>query len=262
MSMPTTPAARPSLALAFAELFRATAELSTLPFAAPILSWAPRGDGHPVLVLPGFGAGDSTTLVLRQYLTNLGYDVHRWELGPNLDERSTGAEGAKLAARIADICAEAGRKVSLVGWSLGGMLAREAARRDPDSVRQVISLGSPFAGDPHATNAWRAFEWLTGQRIDSPEYVRRSAEAALPPPVPSVAIFSKSDGIVAWRNCLEPEGTYTDNIEVCSSHCGLVVHPAVLYAVADRLALPENEWHPFDRSGWRAAFYPSSGHIH
>jgi pimeloyl-ACP methyl ester carboxylesterase len=260
MAEQMNPAGPPPLALAMLELWRAGMELSALPWAAPVLGAAPRGDGHPVLVLPGFTAGDRSTVLLRRYLSGLGYEVHPWKLGRNYDHYSVGARGGRLAARIRAIHEADGRKVSLIGWSLGGMLAREAARHDPDSVRQVITLGSPFHGDPHASNAWRAFEAMTGQRMDSPAFARRMAAAVPPPPVPSTSIFSKSDGIVAWRNCLEAPDTYTDNIEVCGSHCGLVVNPPVLYAIADRLAQPEDAWAPFHRDGWRAAFYPSSGH--
>lgn len=179
-----------------------------------------------------------------------------------MDHHSIGREGEHLARRIDGIRQETGEKLSLIGWSLGGIMAREAARNDPDGVRQVISLGSPFAGDPRATNAWHLFQLVTGQRIDSPELVQRLERSCLPPPVPSTAIFSKSDGVAAWQICREAEAEFTDNIEVHGSHCGLVVNPAVLYAIADRLAQPAENWKLFDRSGWRAAFYPSSGHVH
>lgn len=254
--------APPPLALAAAELFRATAELSTLPWAAPLLRCASKGDGHPVMVLPGFTATDGSTVLLRRYLATLGYDVYAWELGRNLDHHSIGLRGERLTRRIDDVREATGQKVSLVGWSLGGIMAREAARNDPDSVRHVVTLGSPFTGNPRASNVWRLYEWLTGHKIDSPEMRQRLDEACEPPPVPCAAIYSKSDGIVAWRNCLEKKGERTDNIEVHGSHCGLVVNPAVHFAVADRLSQPEDDWKPFDRSGWRAAFFPSSGHLH
>ena len=259
MAVDATHIAPPPLALAATELFRAMAELSTLPLATPILRRAPQGDGHPVMVLPGFTAGDRSTLLLRRYLAGLGYDVRAWELGRNLDHRSTGRGGERLANRIEVIRKAAGRKISLIGWSLGGILAREAAHRNPDSVRQVITLGSPVTGNSRSIRITRFFEWITGQKFDSAEMLRR-LEAL--PPVPYASIYSKTDGIVAWRNCLEQKGERTDNIEVRGSHCGLGMNPAVLYAVADRLALSEDNWKPFDRSGWRAAFYPSSRHLH
>lgn len=250
----------PSPLLALTELPRAIAELATLPWAAPILATAPRGDGHPVLVLPGFTTTDKSTAVLRRYLSSLGYDAHTWDLGRNLGPRAIGREGEKLVARLNAIHETTGRKVSLVGWSLGGVMARLVSRRVPDAVRQVISLGSPFAGSPRATNVWRAYELLTGQRVDDHQTKEQLREGATPPPVPSTAIWSREDGVVAWQNCVEPFGENSDNIEVHGSHCGLGVNPAVLYAVADRLALPEDGFVPFNREGMRALFYPSAGH--
>lgn len=254
--------APPSKLLALTELGRAVFELGTLPIAAPWLMTAPRGDGHPVMVLPGFTTTDLSTTVLRRYLRQLGYDAHAWELGRNLGPRAIGWGGEKLVERLEALHATTGQRVSLVGWSLGGILARQLSRRRPDLVRQVITLGSPFAGDPRATNVWKAYEWMTGQRLKDEDTQRQLRESELAPPVPSTAIFSKEDGIVAWQNCLEPETPTTDNIEVHGSHCGLGVNGAVLYAVADRLAQPDGDWHPFERKGVKAVVYPSSGHVH
>src|SRR5262249_54111818 len=148
-----------------------------------------------------------------------------------------------------------GRRLSLVGWSLGGIYARELAKRFPDKVRMVITLGSPFAGTPRATNAWRVYEFASGQSIDDRDG-DLAASLAEPPPVPTTSIFSRSDGICAWQTCLNPEKAHTENIEVHGSHCGLGHHPATVYAVADRLAQPEGEWQAFERSGWRSLVYP------
>ena len=252
----------PSALLALSELHRAVIEMGTLPLAAPILRLAPRGDGHPVLVMPGFTATDMSTGILRRYLNSLGYDTYAWELGRNLGPKAIGREGEKLVERLKAIHKATGQKVSLVGWSLGGVMARQLSRQAPDAVRQVISLGSPFTGDPRATTVWRLYEYLSGQKMSDKETQRQLKESREAPPVPSTAIYSKTDGVVAWQNCIEPASATTDNIEVYGSHCGLGVNPAVLYAVADRLALPEGRWAPFDRGGWKAAFYPSSGHLH
>lgn len=256
------PISPPSKLLALTELGRAAIEFGTLPIAAPFLLTAPRGDGHPVLVLPGFTTTDLSTTVMRRYLRQAGYDVHAWELGRNLGPRAIGWEGEKLIARLEAIFEKTGKKVSLVGWSLGGILARQLSRRRPDLVRQVISLGSPFAGDPRSTNVWKAYEFLTGQRLKDDDTQRQLRESELAPPVPSTAIFSKYDGIVAWQSCIEPESATTDNIEVNGSHCGLGVNGAVLYAIADRLSQAEGEWKPFERKGLKALLYPSSGHVH
>ena len=254
------PIAPPSKLLALTEIGRAAMEFGALPIAAPLLMSAPRGDGHPVMVLPGFTTTDLSTAVLRRYLRRLGYDAQAWQLGRNLGPRAIGWEGEKLIARLDDIHAETGKTVSLVGWSLGGILARQLSRRRPDLVRQVITLGSPFTGDPRATNVWKAYEFLTGQRLRDDDTQRQLRESETAPPVPSTAIFSKFDGIVAWQNCLEPETPTTDNIEVAGSHCGLGVNGTVLYAVADRLSQDENGWKPFERRGLKALLYPSSGH--
>ena len=251
----------PSALLALTELPRALAELGSLAAAAgPLLAAAPRGDGHPVLVLPGFMTSDASTGVLRRFLTRLGYDARTWDLGRNLGPRAIGREGEHLVAKLRQIHEETGQTVSLVGWSLGGVMARLVARRAPDAVRQVITLGSPFAGSPRATNVWRLYEAMTGQKIDDPHTRGQLAESMLPPPVPATAIYSREDGVVAWQNCLEQETAGTDNIEVHGSHCGLGVNPSVLYAVADRLAQTEDGWAPFKRTGFKAWVYPRAGH--
>jgi pimeloyl-ACP methyl ester carboxylesterase len=254
--------APPSKLLALSELPRALAELGALPWFGTLLMSAPRGDGHPVLVLPGFVTTDASTTILRRYLELLGYTPYAWELGRNLGPKAIGREGEKLAERLDAIHAETGRKVSIIGWSLGGVMARQLARRRAGKVRQVISLGSPFTGDPRATNVLRAYEALTGQRIADAETQYQLDESRTAPPVPATAIYTRADGIVAWQNCREPENATTDNIEVYGSHCGLGVNASVLYAIADRLAQPEDAWQPFERKGLRAWMYPSSGHVH
>ncbi len=245
----------PSPLLAITELPRAMVELGALPWATPLLMRAPKGDGHPVLVLPGFMTSDRSTTTLRRYLDRLGYQSFGWELGRNLGPKAIGDEGEKLVARLEEIFEQTGQKVSLVGWSLGGLMARIIARRRPDMVRQVITLGSPIGGSPTATNAWRLYQLMTGQKVTDKGAQDQIREGQGKSPVPSTAIFTKSDGVVAWQICLEPKAENTDNIEVLGSHCGLGVNPVVLYAVADRLALAENAWTPFKRSGLRSLFY-------
>ncbi len=239
----------PSRELLFMEL-RALWELGAFFALAPLLRAAPRGDGHPVLVMPGLLASDRSTVLLRAFLRDRGYYVHGWELGPNHGPRP-GAE-AKMQARLASLHQRHGRKVSLVGWSLGGVFAREIARRAPEQVRGVITLGSPFAGSPKASNAWQVYERVSGTTAE-PQPQR--GDMGRPMPVPATAIYSRSDGIVNWRGCLEREGPTSENIEIEGSHCGLGHHPAVLWAIADRLAQPEGLWRPFERSGIRRLIY-------
>jgi pimeloyl-ACP methyl ester carboxylesterase len=243
--------AKPPSQLLLALEVRGIWELQAFFAAYPLLRRAPRGDGHPVLVLPGLAASDISTRPLRAYLKAQGYAAHGWKQGQNRGPRD-GVE-AGIDARVAELAERYQRKVSLIGWSLGGVFARESARRAPASVRQVITLGSPFANDPKASNAWQLYEALSGREVgDWPEreIMKR------PPPVPSTAIYSRTDGIVAWQGCLEQESPTTQNIEVEGSHSGLGHNPVVLYAIADRLALPEGEWWPFDRSGVRSLLYP------
>ncbi len=242
----------PSLFLTAVELHRAISELSTLPAAWPLLRRVPRGDGHPVLVLPGYTASDISTTPLRRYLTGLGYDVYAWELGRNWG--IVGDIEERMYARAVSIYEQTGRTLSLVGWSLGGIYAREIARRLPHASRQVISLGSPFATAGNGSYAVHVYDSMTGERITK-RRARLSDTIAEPPPVPSTAIYSKTDGVAAWQTCLEVESPITDNIEVIGSHCGLGFNPIVLYAIADRLAQPEGEWKSFDRSGHRRHFY-------
>lgn len=235
----------PFLGLAFLEPARCLLEVTATLAFSPMLAMAPRGDGHPVMVLPGFATGDAMTMLLRQYLKAQGYDVHPMDLGMNLDHHTVGQNGELIAGRIRAIRAVTGRKVSLVGWSLGGVIAREAARRDPDDLRQVISLGSPFAGNPHATNLQSLYQLATGNDLASDKMRDRYANGARVLPVPSTAVFSRTDGITAWENCVSDRDAINENIEVVSSHFGFVTNPAVFQIVTDRLAQPEGNWQPF-----------------
>jgi pimeloyl-ACP methyl ester carboxylesterase len=232
---------------------RAISELGAFLGALPLLSLAPRGDGHPVLVLPGLVASDTSTRPLRAFLRTRGYVVSGWRQGRNLGLRH-GVQDA-MVDLLQEMNDTHGRKVSLVGWSLGGLYARQLAKMMPERVRSVITLGSPFAAGPKATNAWRVYEIASGRRADE-EDLRFGGALSSPPPVPTTAIFSRTDGICAWQGCVEKSSAMAESIEVESSHCGMGHHPAAVYAVADRLAQPEGEWAPFDRSGWRGLVYP------
>jgi pimeloyl-ACP methyl ester carboxylesterase len=228
--------------LALTEVPRAVGEYRALARATTLPQTVPAGDGHPVLVIPGFVAGDGSTAALRRFLDQVGYDTHAWELGRNLGPRSIGPEGERLIDRLETIHKTTGRAVTLIGWSLGGIMARIVAHRAPHAVRQVLTLGSPFAGSPRATNVWRAYEFLAGHRIDDPAAQALLELGARQPPVPTTSIYSRADGVVAWQNCRQRSSTTTENIEVDSSHLGLCANPAVLTIVADRLAQPEGSW--------------------
>ena len=223
---------------------RALWELGALIIATPILKTAPQGDGHPVLVFPGLAAGDLTTIVLRNFLKDRGYASYAWGQGLNLGPRP-GVVDACIA-RVKQLRAEHGRPVSLIGWSLGGIYARELAKMAPDDVRLVITLGTPFACHPTATNAWRLYEMTSGQRIAEGEQIEQLKKT---PPVPTTSIFSRTDGVVAWRCSTEVESDRSENIEVHASHVGMGMNPTALYAIADRLAQPAGKWQRFDRNG-------------
>jgi|Tabmets5t2r1_1033131.scaffolds.fasta_scaffold03128_1 pimeloyl-ACP methyl ester carboxylesterase len=247
----TRPAVRaPSLLLGALEQ-RALAELVGFGASLPLFRLMPAGDGHPVLVLPGFMANDWSTVALRSVLQSRGYQVHRWGLGRNLGPRATTVDG--LVGRLDAIHRHDGRTVSLVGWSLGGIYARALARWRPQAVRRVITLGSPFRMRPgDRSNASRLFDRLN----PGPGRSRHAAIEEQPLPVPSTAIYTRTDGVARWHLCIEAEHPRAENIEVRGSHCGLGHNPAVILAIADRLAQPEGSFRPFRPPRAAATLYP------
>ena len=249
--------APPPLVYALSEPGRFLIEINRLLLAHPLLRRAGKGDGHPVMVLPGFLGADGSTAALRHYIAGWGYDTHGWGQGRNLGLRATDPEFEnRLATRVGEMVRRSGRRVSLVGWSLGGLLARELARACPEHVRQVITLGSPIGGNPKATTIWRVYEMATQTDLDSEELRQRIEAMSEPPPgVPCTAIYSRSDGIVGHSIAQERESPLTQNIRVVASHIGLGFSAVVLYAIADRLAQPEDDWQPFRSTCWRRIFY-------
>jgi pimeloyl-ACP methyl ester carboxylesterase len=230
------------------ELPRILLEVTSLAYSWPILAGAPRGDGHAVMVLPGFTAGDESTLVLRRYLSRLNYDVLPWEQGQN---NGSFELQEQLVQHFYLLTRKLDHKITLIGQSLGGVFARALGRQFPDHVRQVITLGSPFSSQgPEATNAVvaRLFQYMSGMTAEE-----MRDQMLVPPeepmPVPSTAIYSKSDGVVHWSSCLDYEGAETENIEIIGSHSGMAHNPLVFHVLADRLAQPEGSWRPFERTG-------------
>jgi len=245
----------PPLGLFLTEPARGLADLVSYPLACLWLPLTPRGDGHGVLVLPGLLAGDVSTVPLRQFLHWLGYDVHGWDLGRNRGPTDAVLDGMPLA--LTTLAERTGGPVSIVGWSLGGIFARELAREFPALVRQVITMGSPYAlADPHHTRADRAYQrrshlHAAGGRIPTREAVAR------PIGVPSTAVYSRHDGIVCWQDCIEPATPLHHNVEVRCSHLGFGVDPATLWLIADRLASPAGEQEPFHPPALLRPLYPS-----
>mgnify|MGYP001221546843 CR=1 FL=1 len=229
-------------------------EYAAMVAALPWLKRLPRGDGHPVLVFPGLGANDFTTVPMRRLLDELGYVSYPWRQGFNFGPRH--GVLARCRDDVAALAEQHGKPVSLIGWSLGGIYAREMAKELPHHTRCVVTLGTPFTEHPRATNAWRLFELVSGTPVDDPVM---SAKVRQPPPVPTTSIYSKTDGVVAWRCSLNDPAPHLENIEVQASHVGMGVNPLALYAIADRLAQPHGAWQPFDPKGARRYFY-RTGH--
>jgi pimeloyl-ACP methyl ester carboxylesterase len=248
------PVGPPNRALLWLEQ-RALFELGALGAAAPWLRLLGRGDHHPVLVLPGFTASDMSTRPLRWQLRTWGYWAHGWGLGRNLGPTTEVLEG--LVDRLVSLNARHGRKVTLIGWSLGGIYARELGRRFPDAVRTVITLGSPYrmnfndrsTASPLVDRLVAGFDpglvagWV-------------SEDERIPLTMPATSVYSRTDGIVRWYTCIDRAGPYRENIEVIGSHSGLGFNPAVLYVIANRLAQPEGDWRPFEAPVALRRFYP------
>jgi pimeloyl-ACP methyl ester carboxylesterase len=210
--------------------------------ACPLRPTLPAGDGHPVLLLPGLLADDASTIPLRRTLRRLGYRTHGWRLGRNIGPTFAAVRGMEM--RIDELADRYGRPVSLIGWSLGGVYARALARRRAEQVRQVITLGSPIRmvhrGQTRATSTFERFAHLHVEQASYP-----LEDGLAPLGMPATSIYSRFDGIVSWRACLDLPGPRVQNIAVLSSHLGFGHNPAAIWAVADRLAQPEHEWAPF-----------------
>ena len=229
---------------------RAPWEYAAMLAATPWLRRLPKGDGHPVVVFPGLGAADFTTIPLRNFLESQGYVAYPWQQGFNLGPREGVVDG--VLDKVRSVYRQHQRPVSLIGWSLGGIYAREAAKELAEMTRCVITLGSPFTGHPRASNAWRFYEFVSGHSTDDLEVFEQVRQ---PPPVPTTSIYSRTDGIVAWQCSVNEVGPLTENIGVHASHVGMGMNPVAMYAIADRLAQDPQNWKPFDASGVKSLFY-------
>lgn len=225
--------------------------LSLLPTLPLLRRMAPTGDGQPVLVLPGFLATDNSTYILRRYLKKQNFNVYSWDLGRNPGLRDDIYQ--KLEQRVIELYGQHQEKISLVGWSLGGIYARTLAHRVPDYIRQVVTLGSPF-NLAHPKDAseieisgpiLKLYEKLN-PNIKTDALLHGEPVWELPPPVPSTSIYSESDGIAAWRYCVDPILPRTENLRISGSHTGMTHNPFIFYAVSERLAQEEKSWKPFD----------------
>jgi pimeloyl-ACP methyl ester carboxylesterase len=249
---PAAPGLKPPSALMLMLEGRAPMEFAALIAAAPWLSRLPFGDGHPVLVFPGLCAGDFTTMPLRRFLRARGYAPYAWDQGLNLGPRHGVLEGCMRRAQ--SLYERHQRPVSLLGWSLGGVYAREVAKELAQRTRCVITLGAPFAGHPRATNAWRFYELLNGKAVNDRALIEQVRKA---PPVPTTSIYSRTDGVVAWQCSINDDAEHTENIEISASHFGMGMNPLALYAVVDRLGQDPQRWQRFNVSGPRRWFFKS-----
>jgi hypothetical protein len=234
---------RPPWIWSLTEGYRALVELG-VHFPYRVFSRLPkRGDGHPVLILPGFLASDTSTIPMRSFIYNLGYTVYGWGAGRNFAD----VENLDLMIEKVDHLYDIhNQQVSLIGWSLGGIFARQIAKARPHKTRQVVTMGSPFRNISKPNNAKWIYNILTkgvGIAGLDPELI---ADLPLPAPVPTTAIYSKEDGIVPWKECMEQfENELHQNIQVRGSHLGLGVNPSVLWVIADRLQLDDETWTKF-----------------
>ncbi len=233
---------------------RAVFELGAIAASAPWLRLIGRGDDHPVLILPGFMAGDPSTAPLRSILRSQGYWVHGWGLGRNLGPHQHIIDG--MIDRLHQLHDRHDAPVSLIGWSLGGIYARRLARKYPDMVRQVITLGSPFRTTAQDRSAVQGlFDRLNPNHLEPIEEVLPGTNAGALS-VPATSIYTRTDGVVRWWLCLESVGPETENIEVYGSHSGLGFNPAVMIAISDRLAQPPDRWRPFRAPIGTRQFFP------
>ena len=208
-----------------------------------------------MLVLPGFTASDISTIPLRWTLRTHGYWTHGWRLGRNMGPTDHVVSG--LRERLEMLYERSGQKISLIGWSLGGLFARLLAREYPEAIRQVIAMGSPIqmleTDGSVAKPVWDQVHHLHDGELDMlgvPEIDRP------PLAMPSTSIYTRTDGVVRWETCLIPTGPMAENIEVYSSHIGLGFNPTVSYVVLDRLSQPPDDWKLFRAPKVLRQLYP------
>ncbi len=251
------------------QIFNSTTELqrAAMEYATLQLTWGvlkdklPDGDGHPVIFLPGFMTGDAFTVPLRKCIEDKGYTTYGWDHGVNMGlDDGTAEHLKKYLKEVFD--ENGGKKITLVGHSLGGVFARELAREYPEMVRGVITMGTPFGmmDDPAAATSEHLsllYDFFNpGSKHLKFEDI--GERFLTPPPVPTTSLYSKEDGIVDWKGALNPAGKEVENVEVHGSHLGMAFNPMTIAAILDRLAQPEGEWKPFDRSKYASFVFPAN----
>ena len=239
----------PSLLNSFTEAARTTLEFWLLQASYKHLKvHTPKGDPRVILVLPGFGAGDITTHQLRRVLSDEVHHAYGWKGGVNKGPGKNVFQ--HLKSRLNQLVDDHdGSNITLIGHSLGGIYARELARAIPNNVEQVLTLGSPFGAGlhPHSTNILvrKAFELVNGKDHPLLQNHDMARQCLMPPPVPTTSIYSRGDGVVHWKTCINPKQGKSENVEVSGSHCGLVLNPLSFIVIADRLSQSPAAWTPF-----------------
>jgi len=215
------------------------------------------GDSHSVLVLPGFMASDYSTRPLRRFLKRIGYAPYGWEIGRNLGKETYIGD---LIEKVEELIQQNNQKVSIIGWSLGGVFARQIAKQKPQLIRQIITLGSPFRGLSKPNHAAWVYKFITNGRSAKDMDPVLLNDIPNPAPVPTTAIYSKEDGVVPWQTCMEEnESDIHQNVQVRGSHFGLGVNPTVLEIIADRLRYEEDNWVHFKPdSRMKEMMFPTS----
>ncbi|MEE9373275.1 MAG: alpha/beta fold hydrolase [Saprospiraceae bacterium] len=248
---------KPSFFWLMTEVGRAIFEYSTFIPYNLVKKNEELGDGHSVLVLPGFMATDLSTKPLRKFLNKIGYNAHGWEIGRNYANEDY---LEILLEKVEELFEKSGDKISIIGWSLGGVFARQLAKKRPHMVRQIITLGSPFRGINLPNNASWMYKFITNGKSAKDIDPLLLEDLPNPAPVPTTAIYSKEDGVVPWQTCMEKqESNIHQNVQVRGSHFGLGVNPSVLEIIADRLKYSEVNWTRFrpETRMQEMMFYPS-----
>ena len=234
--------ARPPLRMLGVEPLRAMMEYARMSFARDIA--VARGDGHAVVLFPGLGADEKIMRPLAQFCERLGYECYDWGRGRNAGPRGDPVAWLHhLSTHVDAMVPKRHTSMSLIGWSLGGLYAREIAKALHRRVRQVVTLGSPSVRIAESTNVGWLYQLLGGDTRATSHFTKA---LKVSPPVPTTSIYSRSDGIVAWRSCRLVPGPVAQNVEVQSSHLGLVWHPDVWRVIADRLAQRPGQWRRWD----------------
>ncbi len=239
---------------------RAPLERAAMALASPFRRLLPQGDGHHVIVLPGFTADDRSTRPLRELLDSIGYQSHGWDLGANLGPTETVLAG--IVTLLENVHTQSQKDelgtVSIIGWSLGGLYARELARVVPEQIRQVITLGTPIQMVEEDSSSAQGL-WDALKHLHDPSFKRETRAAHRPLlDVPATSIYSRTDGVVHWHMSLIRETDRSENIRVYGSHCGLGFNNSAIFAMADRLAQPASDWEPFKAPLLLRAHYPRS----